>query len=78
MVCTDWRPEYGSSSVAVCRPGRAEGEARAELERGGMGRYCPQDRPPDPDHEKPDFDPYAVERDCLSGVYTSLDKMGNG
>lgn len=73
MVCADWRPEYGSSPVAVRRPGRAKGEEGAELERGGMGRYCPQDCSPDPDDEKSDFNPHAVESDCLSYVYTSVD-----
>lgn len=77
MVCPDWRPEHGSPSVAVCRPRRAESEEGAELERRGVGRYSPQDCSPDPNDEESYSDSYALECDCLSEFYTSLDNTNN-
>lgn len=37
LVRTDWGSEYCASSVAICEPGREEGEKRDELGVEGWG-----------------------------------------
>lgn len=61
MVRSDWRFEYGASSLAICRSRGAKDKARDELGGGGMGGNGTQDGAVDPENEKSDTDTNAME-----------------
>ena len=69
MVRADWRPKHRASSMAVCKPGGEEGEARDELGSGGVGRNGAQDGSAHPDHEESGAGSHAVESGGLGPLH---------
>ena len=67
MVRAGWRPEYCTSSMAICESGGEEGTERAELGSRRVGRYGAQDRAADSKDEVEDTNAHAMESCCIKG-----------